>query len=323
MSMKKTLILIPLFILGLFLSTCTKDVDIDFPDVESKVVVDGNITLGSAPFLFLTQSQSFNAPLDPTNLQGLFVNGAEVSVSNGTDTVYLEEICASELSDEELAIAAEAIGIDPEALQQIDYCIYFDLTQSMIGEEGKDYFLKIKVPDGRELSAETHIHSPVPLDSIWFEYWADSDSLGFLHARVTDPAGVRNAYRWRAQRINSYANGEQKDFGMIAPIGSTFEDRFLDGLNIEIFYNRGSIPNSSAEDDNNEEAGYFKFQDTVLVEFSATTLAVYDYVTLSDDQLVNNGSPFAVPANLPSNVTGGLGLWAGYAPIVEEVVCVP
>ena len=94
-------------------------------------------------------------------------------------------------------------------------------------------------------------------------------------------------------------------------------------MSFEIFYNRGNVPNSNAEDDNNEEDGFFKLNDTVVVEFSATTLASYNYWTISDDQLVNNGSPFAVPANVPSNVEGGLGLWAGYAVVLDTVICVP
>ena len=307
----------------LFLSSCEKQVDIDFPDVESKVVVDGAIYLDRPPLIFLTRTQSFNDPLDPASLSGLFENDAVVQISNGTDTVQLAEICAAGLSPEELEIAAEFLGISPEDLAEIDYCIYTDLTGEMNGMVDTDYILDITTLDGRKLHAETRIGTPIPLDSLWFEFWAESDSLGFIHALLSDPADERNAYRWRAQRINSYSNGEQKDFGFIAPFGSTFEDRFFDGLSFEIFYNRGNVPNSNAEDDNNEEDGFFKLNDTVVVEFSSAPLAVYDYYTISDDQLLNNGSPFAVPTNLPSNIEGGLGLWAGYAPAYDTLICVP
>ena len=307
----------------LFLSNCEKTVEIDFPDVESKVVVDGTILLDQPPLIFLTQSQSFNDALDPASLSGLFVNNADVRVSNGTDTVQLTEICAENLSEEELELAAELLGISPEDLEEIDYCIYVDISGEMLGEAETDYFLDIVTEDGRELHAETRVRTPIPLDSLWFEFWADSDSLGFIHAFMTDPVDERNGYRWRAQRINSYSNGEQKDAGFISPLGSAFEDRFFDGLSFEIFYNRGNVPNSAAEDDNNEEDGFFKLNDTVVVEFSSIEIAIYDYITISDDQLVNNGSPFAVPTNLPSNVEGGLGLWAGYAPSYDTLICVP
>ena len=114
-----------------------------------------------------------------------------------------------------------------------------------------------------------------------------------------------------------------KDFDFVAPLGAVFEDRFFDGLEIEIFYNRGVVFNSNKEDDNNEEAGFFKVGDTVAVKLSSISLETYNYIFESDNQLSTNGSPFAVPNNLPSNVTGGLGLWAGYGPVIDTVICNP
>lgn len=313
--------LLPVFVLVLF-SACTKNVEIDFPDSETMTVVDGTINFGEPALLFLTRSQSFNQPLDPSSLTGIFENDAQVLLSNGVDTIQLTEICVSELDPTTLVLVAEQLGIEPEDLQEIEYCAYFDLLNEMPGELNTEYVLDITTADGRILHSETRIGVPIPLDDIWFEFWAGSDSLGFIYADLMDPANVRNAYRWRAQRINKYADGTQKDFGLISPLGSHFEDRFFDGLSFEIFYNRGNVPNSSAEDDNNDEDGFFKLNDTVIVEFSTTTLAANNYWLTSDDQLINNGSPFAVPANLPSNVEGGLGLWAGYASVLDTVVCV-
>lgn len=318
-----TYFVLPIAVITLFFVSCTKDVDIPFPDGETRTVVDGSITLGQPAILFLTRSQSFNEPLDPSALTGIFENDATVMMSNGTDTIQLAELCAGDLSQEEQVIVAEQLGIDPEALASINYCVYTDLFSQMIGEIETDYILDIMTNDGRALSAETRIGTPVALDSLWFEYWAASDSLGFIYAELSDPIDTRNAYRWRAQRINSYSDGEQKDLGFISPLGSHFEDRFFDGLSFEFVFNRGTISNSNAADDNNEEAGFFKLNDRVVVEFSTTTLDAYNYWVISDDQLVNNGSPFAVPANVPSNVTGGFGLWAGYAPSLDTLICVP
>ena len=308
----------------LFLVSCTKNVDLSFPDVQSEIVVDGRIEMGQPPLIFLTRTQSFNAPLNASALAGIFVHDAIVTVSNGTDTIQLQELCAATLEGEELILAAELLGVTPEDLLEIEYCVYTDLTLSMIGEEGVYYFLDIITAEAQVLRAETLIPQSIPLDSLWFEFWAASDSLGFLHAELSDPASTRNAYRWWAQRTNKYSGTqEQKDFGFIAPIGSVFEDSFFDGLTFEFIYNRGSIANSNKLDDTNEEAGFFKLNDTVTVKFAATTLAVENYISISDDQFVSTGSPFAIPTNLPSNVQGGKGLWAGYAPLFFEVICVP
>jgi len=308
----------------LLFMACSKDVELSFPDVPSEVVVDGRIETGLPPIVFLTRTQSFNAALNSEALEGIFVNDAIVTVSNGQDTIQLQELCASELEGEELILASELLGVAPEDLATINYCVYVDLTLSMLGEEGKTYTLDIQTPNEGVLHAETFIPMAVPLDSLWFELWADSDSLGFLHAEFSDPSGVRNAYRWWAQRTNSYPGaGVMKDFNYIAPIGSVFEDAFFDGLSFEIFYNRGTVSNSNKPDDNNEESGFYKLNDTVSVKFASTILEVEDFISTSDDQLVSVGSPFAIPTNLPSNVLGGRGLWAGYSPLFFQVICVP
>ena len=47
-------------------------------------------------------------------------------------------------------------------------------------------------------------------------------------------------------------------------------------------------------------------------------------IALSIDNLYNRGNPFAAPINIPSNITGGaLGLWAGYSPTLDTLICQP
>ena len=44
----------------------------------------------------------------------------------------------------------------------------------------------------------------------------------------------------------------------IAPSGSVFEDKFINGKAFDFAYNRGHLPNSTASEDENEEAGFYK-----------------------------------------------------------------
>ncbi len=324
MKFAKHIFVLSMTAIALSLTNCTKDVEIPFPDTEPIVIVDGQIETGAPPILFLTKSQSFNAPVDPSALADIFENDAMVQVSNGMDTVPLQEFCSSELTPAELELFSDIFGVSEQDLIELNYCLYLDPTFSMVGEEGKEYELMIETQDGQAINAVTRIDPPIPLDSLWFELWATEDTLGFLHGLLDDPAIDRNAYHWEAQRINSYpGTGVMKDFDFVAPLGAVFEDRFFDGLEIEIFYNRGVVFNSNKEDDNNEEAGFFKVGDTVAVKLSSISLETYNYIFESDNQLSTNGSPFAVPNNLPSNVTGGLGLWAGYGPVIDTVICNP
>jgi len=94
------------------ITNCTKDVTIPFPDVPAQIVVDGQIEIGSPPLVFLLKTRSFNDPLDPTSLQDFFVRDAMVHVSNGADTVQLEQLCVADLPPEIIDDVAEQFGVE-------------------------------------------------------------------------------------------------------------------------------------------------------------------------------------------------------------------
>jgi len=314
---------VPYFIFAMILSLgllnqCTKDVELEFPEAESKIVVDGTIEPGSPPFIFLGTSNSFNIGLDPSSLGSLFLNGADVRINDGTSEFQLDELCVSQLSPEQLQTLSETLGISVEELVSIDYCIYtsFDI----IGEVGKTYDLRVEY-DNQVLMSSTSILEPVPLDSLWFETNA-SDSLGLIHGILSDPPDMYNAYRWFAQRISTRpGTNEMEDANFIAPLGSAFDDTFFQGLSFEFFAARGQDINSDFEEDNNLEAGLFKLGDTVVVKFCSITAESYLFYFTLEDQILNNGSPFATPGNIPSNIDGGLGIWTGYSPFIDTLVC--
>ena len=79
-------------------------------------------------------------------------------------------------------------------------------------------------------------------------------------------------------------------------------------------YNRGSLLNSSAKDDINEEAGFFKKGDSIIVKWCAVDRPTFEFWRDAETQVSNNGSPFATPSVIRSNVKGGLGLFSAYSP---------
>ena len=148
------------------------------------------------------------------------------------------------------------------------------------------------------------------MDSVWFqiqESLPDNDSLGYVWATLNDPDKLNNCYRWFAMRVG-------KDSSFIAPIGSSFEDQFVNGTTFDFAYNRGSIINSTADDDINDEAGFYKTGDSIIVKWCAVDRTTYEFWRDAEIQISNNGSPFASPSSIKSNVTGGLGLFASYSP---------
>ncbi len=151
------------------------------------------------------------------------------------------------------------------------------------------------------------------LDSVWFQVQPGLDTLGWAWATLNDPPVAGNSYRWFAKRL-----GKDDDF--IAPLGSVIEDKFFNGLYFDFAYNRGQVPNSTAEDDENEEAGYFKVGDSIVVKFASITEQSFDFWRAAETQASSNGNPFGSPAPLKSNIEGALGIWEGFSFTLDTIV---
>ncbi|TAL56951.1 MAG: DUF4249 family protein [Bacteroidetes bacterium] len=301
----------------LFIS-CQKDIEVKLPDAKPKICVDGKIEPGLPPFVILTHNMPYFGTTNLNALQNMFVHNAVVKISNGTTAETLSEYCSASLPDSLLPIVAAFTGVDTVALKSFNYCLYTTFNTAVWGAVGATYNLTIDV-DGKSLTSSTRILNPVPLDSTWFRYIKVNnagDSLGFVFAHINEPEPEGDCYRWLAMR-------KGKDQSFIAPIGSVFDDKFVNGQSFDFAYNRGSIPNSPAPDDNNEEEGYFKIGDTVIVKYCTIERATFDFFRQVDVAVYSQGNPFAAPTSVPSNVypkENALGVWCGYGTFMDTVV---
>ena len=279
------LIIVPLSLI--LINSCEKDITVDLPSTESKVVVDGYVEPGKPVYVILTRNAPYFAPINASSINS-FETGATVTVSDGFVTDTLSEI------DSILGITTKGI--------------YFSLN--MLGVEGRTYTLNIRTTKNEQLSAVTKLQKVVPLDSVWFKIQKSlvgNDSLGYVWATLKDPDTLNNCYRWLAMRVG-------KDSSFIPPFGSSFDDRFINNTTFDFAYNRGSLLNSSAKDDTNDEAGFFKKGDSIIVKWCAVDRPTYEFWRDAEIQVSNNGSPFATPSVIHSNVNGGLGLFSAYSP---------
>ncbi|MCX6291888.1 MAG: DUF4249 domain-containing protein [Bacteroidetes bacterium] len=294
--MKKVLIVVTAFIItGTIFSSCEKDVTVDIPQSDSKVVVEGYIETGQYPVVRLSYTLPFFGTISTLNFLQNGISGAVVTVSDGTSTDTLQEF--------------------------LNYGIYF--STHLTGTAGRIYSLHVLV-NGNSISAVTTIPQQVKLDSTWFKVDGSRDSLGFIWAHLTDPDSLGNNYRWFARRINHYQYGEDagkiKDSIFITPRGSVFDDKFFNGKSFDFGYNRGSMPNSNKADDNNDEKIFFKRGDTVIVKFCSIDRAHFEFWRSEETQVNSNGNPFGSPAPVISNINGGLGIWGGYNPTYDTVI---
>jgi hypothetical protein len=269
--------------------SCEKNITVDLPEAEQKIVVEGYIEPGEKAVVMLTRSASFFAPVDSASLLSYLVLNAFVTVSDGVTTDTL--------------------------LPALDTNYYVPLlykSQTLLGQAGKTYTLTV-VADGKTVTSVTTIPQPVPLDSVWFKIQEGRDTLGYAWAHLTDPDTIGNCYRWFAKRLH-------KDKRFLPPPGSVFEDKFINGKSFDFAYNRGTEPNSTAADDTNDERGFFKRGDTIAIKFCAIDRTHFEFWRLEIIQEQNNGNPFASPAPIPTNINGGLGIWGGYSSTYDTII---
>lgn len=303
----------------LLFSSCQKTITVEIPPAKEKIVVDGRIEAGISPYVILTHNMPYFGNTDLTSIEKLFIHNAVIKVSDGTNTATLTEYCSKSIPDSLLPIVAAFTGVDSTFLRNFNYCIYTTFDPSMMGVTGKTYNLTVDV-DGKTLTSSTKILPAIPLDTLWCKYEKTNvagDSLGFIWGHLTDPVSESNAYRWLAMR-------QGKDFSFVPPPGAAFDDKFINGQSFDFAYNRGKVQNSTAPDDQNEESGYFKRGDTVVVKFCTIERAAYNFFRQVDELTYNQGNPFASPSSVPTNLypsADALGLWCAYGVATHTVIC--
>lgn len=308
------------FIISFLFFGCSKEVVIDIPGYEEQLVIDGRIETDSPPLVLLSKSKDIYSPTDINSIINNFQSGATVKVSNGTNEVTLDEICSDNLPPGTEAQFAAAFGISESELSNYNICIYSTFDMSVWGEVGKTYTLTVDF-EGQQYTSQTSIVQPTYFDSIYWKPEGGYTDWGFSWVELSDPAGQFDGYFWQCKRINDGMDGEDLDGSFEPTFNPVFNDEFFDGLTFDFAYEN---PNNFEEEIDDEFKGLYQLGDTVVVKFSKLDPVAYEFMEKKYIQLANGGSPFAVPANIPTNIVGGaLGAWIGYSPIFDTLPCYP
>ncbi len=291
------------------LVSCTKEVHIEIPGYEDQLVIDGSIETGQPAIVLLSKSHNVYSA---TNLQAYldgFVSGATVIVSNGTVTDTLTEICSDNLPPGTEEIAAAFFGLPVDVIVNMHLCAYISL--GMVGEVGKTYDLKV-IYNGVTYTSTTEISQPTPLDSLYWKPQGSFTDRGFSWAKLSDPLVSGDAYCWQVKLAGM--TNFKKTFNPF------FNDKFFNGKTFDFAYE-----NPMSFDDTTTAPGYqgyYKLGDTVIVKLSKIGMKEYNFFEKKYNQMYSGGNPFATPTNIPSNIQGGaLGIWVGYAPWFDTLVC--
>jgi hypothetical protein len=275
-----------LVIAGVLLS-CRKDVTLELPEYQEKIVVEGSIETGFPPVVFLSLSVPYFGEFDFSHPETAFIKGATVVVSDGITADTLKE-------------ADPSVG-------------YLYIGTKIFGQEGRNYSLKITV-NGSTYETSTSILKPARLDSLYFK--TEHDNLGFIWQRFSEPAGSGDCYRWYAKRL-------RRDQFYAAPWGSVFDDKFVDGKSFDFGYDRGPQPNQVQQYREDPERGYYRKGDTVAVKFCKIGRREYDFWYTYYQNKASNSNPFSAPANIKSMFDDHehiFGAFTGYATSYDTIM---
>lgn len=315
----RIIIISALLLLGI-LTSCTKEVTIDIPGYEEQLVIDGRIETNSPPIVLLSSSKEVYSSTNIDDFLNGFITGATVTVSNGTESIVLDELCSDNLPAGTEAMAAQILGIPESELANYHICAYTTFNTSIWGEVGKTYDLTVEYA-GETYTASTDIVQPTSFNSVFWKPDAGLTEHGYSWANLSDPPNQFDGYYWEVKRININASGEEKDALFKPTFSPVFDDEFFDGLTFDFWYenpftNAPSLPDSVRYT--------YEYGDSVVIKLSKLDRDAFEFYEKKYIQLQTAGNPFATPTNIPSNIEGGaLGVWAGFSPSFDTLYCVP
>lgn len=273
--MKKLLCILPLFFLWI---ACEQDANVDIPETEPKLVVS----------CFITPQDSFiRAKITRSN--PVFNSSTTLNpgpVTNATVTLYGNNT---------------SIVLTYNSVTE-----YYEADQSLfpiIG--GNEYKIIVTHISGNVAEATTLVPLVSPANfqctSVDSVYQSDptfeTGETRFTYS-LSDPAGVNNYYRFVVYNLTY--NTFSGDTVAQRTLWDLFSDENADGTNITQ-HSTGYYSNYSAGSDS--LVGYEVWLVSGSEEYQRFHLSINNYN--------GGGDPFSEPTLIYSNVTGGLGIFAG------------
>jgi hypothetical protein len=308
------------WLLTSFIISCTKEVQIDIPAYKEKIVVEGRLFAGEFPVVLLSMTQNIYSPTDLSNYLSSFISDAEVHMVVDGDSVLLNPVPLNELEAEALARISEILEVDPQEASLLPIVAYTTTNPSYKGIIGKTHRLSI-IRNGDYCFAETTLLNPISLSSLAWQPEISNEAYGKLVAGFQDPISGYDAYYWEVKRIHLF-NGQPIDLSYERPSGGYIRDKYWNGS-----YRTLSYGNPLKRKDTThlvDYKRYFRSGDQVVVRFSKMEYEVYEFFRTRREQIENQGSPFASPLNVKSNLVGNaVGIWAGFSPFYDTIICQP
>ncbi len=266
---------------------CEKELKIDLPQPESKIVVEGWIEQGGYPYVILTRNAPYFSSVDSSSLRGYVVTKAKVTIISGDQY--------------------EVLTLKPNDAYFPPY-VYFG--SELTGEVKETYHLKVEFENSeKNVFAATSIPELTEPDSVWFQLEPGSDSLGRIWIRLSDNPDENNYYRLLTKR-------KGKDKRYVASFKSAFSDKLFNGETIVQGFGRGISDLLDFNRDN-----LFRLGDTIHVKFCSLDKEHYEFWNTYQNEILLSANPFSASnARVKSNIQNGLGVWGGYAASYHTII---
>ena len=294
-----SLLIIPLF-------SCEKIIEIDIPDSERKIVVNGLINPDSLVRINLSRS---------------------LSVLEDNDFVYLENASASLFEND------QQVG----DLQYQGDGFYF--LPDFLPASESTYRLEVSSPGLQSVSAVTELPNPITLGDLdtatVANEWDEELRISFT---ISDPGNEQNRYAvtifstfkffdWETMMQTDSLVTEPAYFSFIEGTGDGLQDRVIEDRTSVFFGNKMFLTDAlfnGRDFEVNLTVGKYAFfeADTIWMDVNLEHVAepYYFYAISSNKYQRSNGNPFAEPVSVYTNIEKGLGLFSGYTSSSKQLV---
>jgi hypothetical protein len=242
----------------LIASGCRKEIDLDLPVYEPKMVLEFYLEDNKPLSCLLQESINFT----DTAQYKLIDNALIVLSYNGVkDTLF------------------NTLYFDPKFQKIYNY----HNPKIIQLQPNVEYEIYVKDSKGREMTGKTMLNNLVPIDSLVYNF--NSDNKAAVGLIFNDNGNTLNNYRIVAFKDVPIVNdGDVWDI--------TFDDNLFNGEQFSFYTGYAFVPG-----------------DTVIGRLYHLTKEHNDFAESVGNAQASNGNPFGQPANIISNLKGGIGIF--------------
>ena len=256
---------------------CTGCMEVNLPQVDQQLVVEGWAEAGSAPIVIVTTTVPVNEEYqDFDNLREHIVRWANVRISDGEKETVLSG-----------------------RVDRGHFPAYVYSKDTYRVREGQTYSIKVEY-GGQTASSTVTVPERKPLEYIRVEKVNENEDSFRIVAGLKDNPHTRDRYKFFVKR-------EKKDSAYLSSFLGYIDDQALsdDVEDIAVYRGMGIAAESFEQ--------YFNADDIVYVKFCRLDDVTWQYWSDYEEITSLSRNPFfPVSSKIRSNVKGGLGYWSGY-----------